>query len=467
MSDEVVPGSIKFDAFNLTNFDQSLTLNIYGSVIEMNIYESVNQPFVTADVFVDDSLSLPTQFPIVGQEILQITFKTPHPSFIKNVSMVFNVVGIKDMTRDKARNAKYVLKCVAPQEIKDWNTRVRKSYREQPIQEIVPQLAKDFLGIEEMKTVGETDGNRTIVIPNLHPSEAMKFLAREAKSATYKPSNFYFFQNCDGFHFQTLDSMIQRKGPAMTDVRRSGSSVDKYFGSEFNFKHGSPAESTSVGGGRGQSSTKPYDWLRLQNIDFLNIGDYEVAVKSGALENKVRVIDPVMSLYEETGWSYFKNYSEFTKTTQSSANPILTESNPYISGGDTNIQYFQTNKGQTNDYSPEQKHEMLGGKIATSALLNNILVNISIPGDSEKRVGQVIDLQIPEYGATDDIETQINKHFSGEYLILSLRHIWNHGGYSTVMLCGKNAYEKAITSPASNAVLRNMSRTERTGVRNE
>ena len=451
-------GSIKIEKLELLNYKKDVPpLNILSLVQEFNIYESLHKSFITANFVISDALALTTQFPIVGQELIRIKFKTPHPGFLKDVDLILHVVGISTFKTTNLRSGFYVLKCCSPEMVKNWNTKIRKAYREITINEMAKLLFDEFLKTKvqfnddsqefEMLEVSETEGPRTIVIPNMHPSKAMNLLQREAKSVEYPASNFNFYQNSDGFYFKTLEEMID---PNVRTSRFDGKSLDKYFATEMDLRKGSsPIENATIGeggrtGGGSQQSAKPYEFLKILDFSFDTMFDYEKTLKMGGLENTSRFIDPITSLYQETKFDYLQDIDLLKKTSEERPFPFLTQEQEYTSQGLSRIQYFMTNFQQTNDYSPEQKHEMLHVKTASFALLNNIIVNISIPGNSEARIGDVLNLAFPEFGAQDEVIGKLNKFISGEYLIISLRHMYNGASYSTFLTCLKNCYEGRI-----------------------
>jgi hypothetical protein len=174
------------------------------------------------------------------------------------------------------------------------------------------------------------------------------------------------------------------------------------------------------------------------------MGNYYAGMRMGYVENKINFIDPATSFYEEKVYKYNENDNVFKKTSENRAAAFLTDSNDYIKSGDSFTLIEPTNHTQQNTYQPDQSFEILQNKIGSKFIFENVNATITIPGDSEKRCGQVVDLQFPEYGGTDKVEQEINKFISGEYLVLSVRHIYNSNGYDTVMNVSKNAYEQPI-----------------------
>ena len=448
MSDETVaePGSIQFTDVVITNL-KGEKVSILPLILELNVYESFRQPFVTADITLQDSLSLIPTFPIVGQEMVHIEFKTPTNAFLKKISLDLRIISVKEMSRVNARTSGYILKCVSVPMIRDINTKIRKAYSNMLISDMVKKISEEFLGVtsDMMVFVEETDGDRTFVIPNKSPTAAIEFLSREAKSTLSTSSNYIFYQNCDGFFFQTTDEMIDPKTPGRN--RLKGKSIDKYYGDEFGYTKVVSQKELIRGSVRGGSSTKPAAFTRIKEFHYDNVSDYYKGALSGFVENSARFLDPLTSYYKETPYIYTKDHTSFRKTSQSQANLFLTESNDYAKNGESYITFQPTNFQQNNDIPVDQKMEFLHYKIGAANIFENLIASVTIPGDSEKRIGEVIDLEIPEYGATDDIEPKINKFLSGEYLILAVRHSYTMSGYDTIMTVAKNAYEKSIETP--------------------
>ena len=55
-----------------------------------------------------------------------------------------------------------------------------------------------------------TIGTRKIVVPNTNPFTFISRLSKEAVSASGSP-HYLFFENPNGFHFRSLDSLLGRK----------------------------------------------------------------------------------------------------------------------------------------------------------------------------------------------------------------------------------------------------------------
>ena len=68
-------GSYELDAATLYDINGGAT-DIKNLIVEFNIYESMFQPFVTGNVIINDATNLLNSLPIVGQEELELKFRT-------------------------------------------------------------------------------------------------------------------------------------------------------------------------------------------------------------------------------------------------------------------------------------------------------------------------------------------------------------------------------------------------------
>jgi len=69
------PGDVKLETATLTN-QFGNTVDIENFIAEVNIYEDIWSPVMYGDIVLSDSTNLITDFPILGNETLKITYRT-------------------------------------------------------------------------------------------------------------------------------------------------------------------------------------------------------------------------------------------------------------------------------------------------------------------------------------------------------------------------------------------------------
>jgi hypothetical protein len=426
-----IAGTIKFDRLELESLVTKKKLDIKPIVLEMSIFESMAQPFVTAEFVIEESLSLVSRFPIVGQEHIHVTYDVGDPNFRKKMDRTFRVYSIQEMQMVNARTVHYVLRCVSLSTYKDWLTTIRKSYPDMPISDMANKVYDNFISTDRKLEVGKTEGSRTLVIPNMAPARAMRFLAQYAKSDKYEPSNFLFFENNDSFHFKTVEEFLSKKAQDIYTTKEK----QNYVGKEQNTSSRSPSS----------KQQKPAEWRKITHLRWIRVFDNEITARRGGFGNRVFTINPNISLFSEKRFSYTEHFNKLNHTTQGKAGQFLTDEADLLnSDGFVRQAMLFSNAGQEGHPSElDQRPDFFQYLIGANALLDNMVLNLIIPGDNERRAGDIIALNIPEYTATDDYIDKKNKTLSGSYLVTSVRHLYaQNKEYSCVIQCIKNCYEQ-------------------------
>ena len=109
--------------------------------------------------------------------------------------------------------------------------------------------------------------------------------------------------------------------------------------------------------------------------------------------------------------------------------------------------FLITNKFQTEQFEtfPRKRQDFLPGAIAAIEQTQQIKCTILVPGDSDRKPGDMIKLDMPEHGATDDIIDKVNRFFKGLWLVTDVRHVINRtDAYRTAITIIKNSFPEKI-----------------------
>ena len=71
-------------------------------------------------------------------------------------------------------------------------------------------------------------------------------------------------------------------------------------------------------------------------------------------------------------------------------------------------------------------------------IFNNV-IEVTIPGDSSKNVGELIDLQFYIHNDIEDAKGEIDKTLSGQYLITKVRQQLTAENLNTILECSKDS----------------------------
>ena len=74
--------------------------------------------------------------------------------------------------------------------------------------------------------IEESSGIRKYVVPNVHPFQFIQSLMEEAISSNTKSPFFLFFENTNGYHFRTLQSLYNQDTKADFNVGDTGELED-------------------------------------------------------------------------------------------------------------------------------------------------------------------------------------------------------------------------------------------------
>ncbi len=481
-------------------------VDIKTVVKEMDIFQSIYDPFMKMEIIIEDSLSLFTVLPIIGEEIIFVKFKTPFPEY-GSIELKMVVSAIEPLDSTGATTERFRITAVPVESLIDAGTKLSRSYRDMPIHDMVKKIVTEHLTPnpsndpttylkrmwrDRSVDVQRTKENRTLVLPNYTPSKALSFLAREAHAedltnlSNDSSSLFVFFEDHEKFRFVTIDQLIK-------EANRT-KNVQQYFVTTKEFKQdieGSNAL-TNVNG-------KPLEFIKINSFKFKRIFNTENSLINGQFNNLVIAIDPQNQSIEYKRFNYDEDFENFEHTASpvggttreailertiedfirennptsveadepvsrqskrpTLASKVFTKNSPWAKFGQldaqndrsndsAHVRMILTNKNHKSQYrvNPSQKEDFLAYSIAQSAILDGIVLNLSIPGDSDRKAGDVIEIMFPEYGATDDVLGNKNKYISGWFLVTAVRHSYSSKmGYTSHIECVKTCYESEIT----------------------
>jgi hypothetical protein len=443
----VQPHRILIEACLITTYDGKRSFDLRPLVSEMNLYTSIFNNFLSCDLTINDAGSVISQWPIIGEEKVQLIFKSDYVGYQK-IELKLRVVAVEQLNIINSRNEIFVLRLVSDESARDAKIRLRRAYVNKTVSDIVADVVNGKSETDDMRlnskdwsnrkliTKTETDGTRDIIAPNVPPSKFLNFLCGQAKAkdTTDHSSLYFFFEDQSGFHFTTAHALVKKAKPK-----------DQYIFMDKNT--GAPASQNEPGRG-GTKSSKPYEQTKINAFRIDSLYDWEKNLANGMLANKVITLDPQYSIVKEYVHNYFADFDKFPKTTGALGYRKISDKFIYsINDGSTDLRVIQTNLSHKGNYAGNfmNHDEKIPAMVAQYDILKDIVVTIEIPGDSDRAPGDLIRILVPELGSTDDSKKKAHRLFNGEYLVTTVRHIFNpKDGYQTVLQCCKTVYESEI-----------------------
>lgn len=440
------PGDFVLEDVTLISASEQ-ELSIADILLELNVYEDLFSPVISGNVIVFDANNLISRFPIVGQEHVRIKFRTAGKR--ENINVTLRVYKIERRSQDNDRTATYQLDLVSPEQITNLQTRISQSFTgtvsvavEAILATYLPSVLSDWQHFVE-----PTKFLYRFIIPNWHPFVALNWLAKRSVSAVSNDANFLFYQNTRGFVFSSIGSLVNPQLvsiPAQTyiyqipNVRSSG-----FF----------------LPPGRDVAS----DFANIESFEIMSAFDVLQNIISGLYASTLITHDIVTKTWNKTEFNYLDSYTDYTHIEanrkfggQGITAPVYDYSGPL--GGDrisdhpdSVIFLYPKHKSLYDGSLPvmEQNHveDWLPARASQIQQTNGFKVRATAAGDSDRRVGEVVEFVLPSsQPVTDDTRSdRIDPLYSGRYLITSLRHKINKSSYKIVFEMVKDS----LASPLS------------------
>ena len=198
-------------------------INIISQVRELNIYQSIDTPYMSGNIMIADAEGVAEKLPFLGQERLLFSLQTPSHEGTVNFNEYHAIIyNVETRFHSSDREQTLVLNWTSLEHYKNIRTKISASFNGM-ISEMVEKILtnKDYLATNKPINIDVTKNIRNYVIPNLNPFQTIELLRTEAVSAAEQSPHFLFYENPDGFHFRSLDSLIGSQGTLSVDHKRT------------------------------------------------------------------------------------------------------------------------------------------------------------------------------------------------------------------------------------------------------
>lgn len=397
-------------------------------LLEMSYYEDIYSFCVSGYITVVDAQGFVELLELTGNEFIEINFSKTRSELNSN-NRLYRVYKIGDRKPTGNMNAEvYTLYFCSEELILSEQNRISKSFAGETISTMVKNILIDKLKVnpkEKINIIEETFGTYDFIVPRLKPFEAISWLTTYARpnKAGVTGADMLFFETKEGFNYRSLQSMFK------DDIY----TTYKYQVKNINEKQLSFQEET----------------ITVLDYEFVKVYDMVEQISSGAFANKLITIDPTTKTSTTTTFNYtkYKNQAQ-TLNKNAPTNELLnrlgkTEQTSY----DSSFKVLTANAGQQN--SPYIK-QVPGGvakniaaetyipnRTAQISLANYNVLKLKIPGDTGISAGRTINFNLLSLKPGD--KKELDKHYSGKYLVTAVRHIIQPTTFQTVLEVAKDS----------------------------
>lgn len=369
--------------------------DIRDMVFEMAIYEDLFSGTMFAHLVLNDMINLPESFPIVGRELIDIRFNTPVYEDSQLLTFCVAKIG-PQLTKDQNNRLGYVLHLITQDRYRDLKQDISKTYKG-TYDVIVEAILKD-LGSTTNLTKDTANYNQTFICPYWSPLFACQWIAKRAYGLKTDP--FLFWETMDGYQFRSLHNVYNQE----------------------------PYTKLIIEPGK-QLSTSDRTWRRVIEFEKMESSNRMRQLMEGGYGVDVVLLDSTTRKIE---------FQRFDYATLSAEEDFATIDEHPLYPEDEKI--YKTSFMYTR---ADNSHEGQVYRDMMMALMDQYRYRLVVPGDSGYRVGQIIELDIPDQSSSN---VQHETLTSGRWLITSLRHLIKGDVYTCALEICKDSYAVDVRS---------------------
>tara|TARA_Y100000310_G_C20637688_1_gene792091 strand:+ start:161 stop:1450 length:1290 start_codon:yes stop_codon:yes gene_type:complete len=410
-------GEFQVKKLSLYNYD-GLEIDITQIHQGFVIYEDIEASTLKGEISILDGINLSHDFPIIGEETIDITYEQHLGK--KTHELKFRVYQISPKTLVKDRLFLYTLYFTSEEFFTSLNTRISKSFKDKKISGMV-QNVFESLDSEKTIEVEETKYIQHLIIPNWSPFQTLNWLSSRAISATEDSVNYKFFETVDGFKFVSLDSLIQGKEPV----------------AEYHYGHKNVSQNTK------DIKDEHFSIIQWDLDSHFDVLQNQV---TGFYGGKLITHNLIQQTWDKVEYDYT---SDFDKFPHSDSEKLISSGNPFAGKANSHLVFFSSQKGNETEgfitklesnIRPNKCEEWLLQRNARTMQFNAMKLNAVVAGDSERMIGDIIEVTIPGQGIPDTEKDKIDRYISGNWMITAIKHQVQADGYFMSMELSKDAY---------------------------
>jgi hypothetical protein len=352
--------------------------DIRNLVVMLEYFENIFSPTASLSLSVSDAAGFYENLKKDGGEDVEFSFGGRAGQAIR---MKMKTAKISDRTRSKENQDLYKINCVPSEFLENNKKEIVKAYKEKKVSDMVGDWHKDYTeGSTTLKkdlvTNEGTEGNASYVGSGRSPITAIRWGAKEGKSSDAKASNYVYYQDRDGYHFKTIAKMLE------------GSSIATLSYS-----------SQNIGAAGGNPNDKIIAFDQQSDTNALD------SSYNGASSDHYYYYDPTTgkiaggSKREQEGDSARGQRFNFVAAPGVTKSKFRDSRDPKIAENKRSL--------------PEH-----GAESSAANLLDNMVINVRVPGDIKYKPGVKVKLNLP----ANQEANQLDKR-SGDFLVTAVRHV--------------------------------------------
>jgi len=392
----MLEGKFKLLTFQLSTPTRPIDLTPYCA--RADIYESILEPTTIGEFVISDKTGMFSHFNF-SEETVCIKFTTYEDNPKGYVSYDFSIIKTDPVvTTPDDKGVVYKLTGVSRESLKSTTLKNVPITREKiECENMVRAYIEpaNLLDSKKQLYAEKTKGLHTFVMNNITPFEAIDQVRMKAVSQKYEGSAFVFFENSRGYHFKSLEALVDE------GLKNIG---DKYYIQ-------STLAKVDVTGSK---------WRNILAFRAITGVNQTVARTIGGGKNRVVRLNIKTREYEEFAQDSGRlNFVQLNKGASSSS----LKAQEKINKDDGSITVLQYDPDKENNDYADKANKL---PYYLTHFLTTV-VQLTVYGDSTVSIGDVITCEIPEHDALPISENKpyvdSSPVIAGNYLITKCRHV--------------------------------------------
>jgi hypothetical protein len=369
----------------------------------------------------------------VGHETIFVNIESPNIEGASPIKHEFKVYTVTDIT-DKGESSKgYAINFISEEYFTSIKTSVSKSYSDSTISDIVNKMFTTYMDSKKNIGVEKTKNKYDIIIPFWKPLDAFNWLSARATPEDRDGANYFFYETRDGFFFNSMESLFDKEPEEIYrwDIQNIPDQT-----------------------GREQPDMEAYK--KIDSYTLYSAFDMVKNIPQGTYASRLVIHDMLKKKVEKIDFDYADGYKDYVHLEKTKTKKVWKLDNRQVPSQDTTMligdgvddltksplsrQSFISRHGDKNKYD-ETTLQIRNSQLEQ---LHSIQMNVTIPGDVSRQVGDVIKIVLPsgESPYIDDVGE--DALYSGNYLISGLRHKITADRHVMIMELLKDSYYNSL-----------------------
>ncbi len=420
-------------------FGQTLPrLSCRNLMLELNIYESMNTPYMSGNIVLRDTMNHRSNMSMTGQEEIEFELRTndecesiDFKTFRGRIYKISNIIPTSNTEQV------YTLHFVSMDAMRNTQTRVKQTYRGST-DEIISDVLTNVLKTDKNFHAEQSSKFTTLVGNNRYPFEFIRMAAKRSISRDYNFMTYSFFENHRGYNFVSKQSLINEN---RVETREP---VESFFTAYQKSQVDTPIEMRTL---KSFQVTSMQDTLRDNSNGLLNNTHYTYDRTNKTF---TKDISSYATYLNNVGINKSPLYTS-TPEIDSKSLTDFPDSTITVSSKDPFVHTSSSSDTQNYSNSSDRTADALRGSSSFG-----IRLKVEMHGNSNLAAGDLIHITYPNHepiiSQTDDKTFDV--FLTGHYLIESINHRVDNNQYVTTCELIRNdvdtTYESNDTSIKEN-----------------